>query len=346
MTASHIAVLFVGIAGGFLVGLVIGWARRTGGGPGVPAPPFVRAELDRLHDAVVSLTREQARSGGEVADAMRRLQGTADGLGIETRALRSALGDVRVRGSWGEIHLQRVVELAGMVEHCDFSTQNVVSGENGRRRPDLIVWLPGGRAVVVDAKTPLDSFLASAEAGDPATVAEHRRRHAVAVRQHARVLAARNYPEAVDGAIDLVVMFVPGEAFVAAACSDDPKLLDDMLDAGVVIATPTTLVALLRSFALGWREHRLADNAAAIADLGSQVYERAHIFAEHLGAVGASLRTTVDRYNLAVGSLDSRLVPSLRRLAEHGAGTSRREMSLSTLDASVRAPDDRHGPRA
>lgn len=301
---------------------------------GLVAP--VQEHLGKLAAQLEQVERIRQRDSGSLREAVSQLQRTATGLQSETKTLAAAMKDVRVRGSWGELQLRRVVELAGMVEHSDFSEQHHVTGADRAVRPDLVVWLPRGRAVVIDAKVPLDAYLEATHAHDDGSANERLAAHAVAMRQHAAALAKRDYAAAVEGAVDLVVMFVPGESFLAAACEHDPMLLDRALADGVVLATPTTLVALLKAVALGWREERLAADARTIAELGRELHDRTVTFAEHLGKVGRSLESSVKSYNSAVGSLESRVLPSARRLTDHGA--SPKELpSLSAIDLAPRA---------
>ncbi|MEM9036794.1 MAG: DNA recombination protein RmuC [Actinomycetota bacterium] len=301
---------------------------------GLVAP--VQEHLGKLASQLEQVERVRQRDTGSLREALQQLQRTATGLQSETKTLAAAMKDVRARGSWGELQLRRVVELAGMIPHCDFDEQLHVAGADRSVRPDLVVWLPRGRAVVVDAKVPLDAYLEATHADDERVANERLAAHAAAMRQHATALAKRDYAGAVEGAVDIVVMFVPGESFLAAACEQDPLLLDRALADGVVLATPTTLVALLKAVALGWREERLAQDARVIADLGRELHDRTVTFAEHLAKVGRTLESSVKSYNAAVGSLESRVLPSARRLSEHGA--SPKELpSLSAVDLAPRA---------
>ncbi|MEO1063938.1 MAG: DNA recombination protein RmuC [Actinomycetota bacterium] len=307
----------------------------------------VREHLDKLAQQLERVDHQRRREATSLSEMLGELQRTTTGLQGETRTLASAMKDVRTRGSWGELQLRRVVELAGMVEHADFDEQVHVTGTDRTGRPDLIVWLPRGRAVVVDSKVPLDAYLEATHSDDQQRSAERFAAHAAAMRSHAKSLARRDYAAAVDGAVDIVVMFVPGESFLAAACEHDPTLLEQSLRDGVVLATPTTLVALLKAVALGWREERLADDARRIAELGKELYERTTTFAGYVAKVGTHLERSVKSYNEAVGSMESRLLPSARRLAEHGAVAPKELPSLSAVDLVPRAitasddePDD------
>ncbi len=279
----------------------------------------VRSHLDQLREVIATVERQRQRDQGTLRQAVEQLRTTTTGLQSETRTLATAMRDVRSRGAWGELQLRRVVELAGMVEHCDFVAQPSMRTPDGHVRPDLVAWLPRGRAVVVDAKVPLDAFLDACDDHDPAAAARRLGDHAAAVFGHARALARRDYTTAVEGAVDVVVMFVPGEGFLAAACEADPGLIERCLSEGVVLATPTTLVALLKAVSLGWREERLADHAREIAVLGGELHDRLATMGEHLDKLGRSLETSMRRFNAAAGSFDQRLVPSARRIAEHGA---------------------------
>ena len=303
----------------------------------------VQEHLGKLATQLEQVERARQRDTGSLRQALDQLHRTTSGLESEARTLASAMKDVRARGSWGELQLRRVVELAGMVEHCDFDEQLHVTGTDRAGRPDLVVWLPRGRAVVVDSKVPLDAYLEATHSDDHQHVAERYAAHAAAMRTHAKALTRRDYTSSVDGAVDIVVMFVPGESFLAAACEHDPTLLEQTLRDGVVLATPTTLVALLKAVALGWREERLADDARRIAELGRELYERTATFAGYVSKIGTHLERSVKSYNEAIGSMESRLLPSARRLAEHGAAAPKELPTLSAVDLvprQVTARDD------
>lgn len=272
--------------------------------------------LSRFEGRVGEL--EKAREGAyrAIGEQVRMLAEGQQMLTAETRRLVDALRRPKTRGRWGEFQLQNVLELAGMTEHVDYLRERSV-GADGNLRPDLILRLPGGRALAVDAKTPLDAYLEALEAQDEAARSEALFRHARQLRAHARDLGSKEYWRALTESCqlspDFVVMFVPGEAFFAAAVEQDPTLLEDALARRVVIATPTTFVALVKAVAYGWQQEKLAENAARVAALARELHGRIARFAEHLERLGGAIRQAVDRYNETVASLEMRVVPTLRK---------------------------------
>jgi len=234
----------------------------------------------------------------------------------ETASLVKALRQPTVRGRWGEIQLKRVVEMAGMVDHCDFVEQESVATESGRLRPDLIVRLPGGKTIVVDAKAPVSAYLNAVEASDEATQQAQLLDHARQVRDHMVALGRKNYWEQFDATPEFVVLFLPGEMFFSAALQQDPGLIEFGVNEKVIPATPTTLIALLRAVAYGWRQEALARNAQEVADLGKQLYERIASLGRHWADVGKRLEQAVDAYNDSVGTLETRVLVSARKLSE------------------------------
>jgi DNA recombination protein RmuC len=257
-------------------------------------------------------------------------------LGRETRALVHALKTPHVKGRWGERTLRRTVELAGMVEYCDFVEQATAEGEK-RLRPDLVVRMPAGRVVVVDAKAPTLAFLAAVEAGDEESRIRHLADHARQVREHFQRLSQKAYWEQFSDAPEFVVMFVPGESFFSAAVQADSSLLDDAANDRVLIATPTTLVSLLWAVERGWRQEKLAENARAISDQGRELFKRMTDMAGHFANVGDGLKKAVDSYNRSVGSLESRVFPAARKLKELGAGPEDAEFrEIPTVESAVK----------
>lgn len=291
--------------------------------------------LGDLQQALLTLDRRRAVEASELREMLTHLRSTTESLHGETRILATAMKDTRARGSWGELQLRRVVELAGLVEHCDFISQLTVSGDDGHLRPDLVVRLPEGRSVVVDAKVPMQAYLQAVETDDPETERGFLEAHGRAVAGHVEALRRRDYAHHVPGSIDVVVLFVPGDAFLSAAYAARPTLFDDAIGRGVFLATPVTLIALLRAVAFGWRQERLAESSAEIVRLGEELHQRVGTFADHLAKVGGALDRATRSYNEAVGSLESRVLVTTRRLAGHGVGTAA-VTAPETVDTAVR----------
>jgi DNA recombination protein RmuC len=276
------------------------------------------------------------RQLGEVALAQTALQ-------RETANLVNALRAPQVRGRWGEIALRKTAELAGMTKYCDFDEQASVQAEGGRLRPDMIVHLPGQRDIVVDAKVALNAYLDSLEASTPDLREAALVRHAQQVRMHVKRLASKEYWNQFPQAPDFVVLFIPGEVFLAAAAERDPDLLQDALSNQVLIATPTTFIGLLLTAAYGWRQEQIAENAQRISELGRQVHERMSVLVEHFAGVGRALEKSVEAYNKAVGSLETRVLPSARRFAELDPGSGRPIQGLEPIAQAPRALAVRDG---
>ena len=279
-----------------------------------PEQAAIARGLDQLHERLHHLDVERSHWRGHLDEQVASMRHTTDQLRLETRSLSTALRRPQVRGRWGELHLRRAVELAGLVDRCDFTEQAQVA--DGAQRPDLVVHLVGGREVVVDAKVPLDAYLDATGAEDEEEHLAHLRRHARQLRHHVDSLAGKAYWRSLASTPEFVVLFVPAESFLAAALETDPALLDDAAAKNVVLATPTTLIALLRTVAYGWRQEAVADQAREIHRLGRELHERIGRFGQHLDQLGRSLNGTVERYNQAVGSWESRVLVSARRFEE------------------------------
>jgi len=294
--------------------------------------------LVRYEKQILEMERSRQSAYGGLEQHLKLLAGEAEKLQQQTGSLATALkGGPQVRGRWGEMTLRRVAELAGMAEHCDFTEQETVSGESGRQRPDMIVNLPGNRRIAVDAKTPLQAFVDAAGSEREEDRRKYLAKHGQLVRAHMNQLAARSYWEQFDPAPEMVVLFLPGESFFAAALEQDRTLIEDGMEKRVILATPTTLIALLRAVAYGWRQEQMERNALAVCELGKQLYDRVRTFLGHFEAVGSALHRSIENYNKAVGSLESRVLPSARRFKELGAATGDEIVALEPVDETPRA---------
>lgn len=297
----------------------------------------IQETLKRYEEQIKAMEEKRQKAYGSLEEQLKSLSTTEQQLQRETGNLVTALRTPQVRGRWGEITLHRVVELAGMSEHCDYVEQKSIDSESGRLRPDMVVHLPAGREIVVDAKVSLDAYLDALSASSEEKRSELLTRHAQQLRTHMNQLAAKSYWEQFPKAPELVVMFIPGESFFAAAVDCDRSLIEDGMAKKVVLATPTTLIVLLQTAAYGWRQEAIAENAKAISDLGKHLYDRLKTLAEHFAGIGKSLEKAITAYNRAVGTMESRVFPSARRFRELGAATGEEIPVIEAIDQAPRA---------
>ncbi len=293
--------------------------------------------LKRYEEQTTALEESRQKTYGSLEGHLRSLETAQQQLHRETTNLVTALRTPRVRGRWGEITLRRVVELAGMSERCDYVEQLSMGSEDGRQRPDLIVHLPAGREIIVDAKVSLDGYLDALSASTEEERNLAMGRYAQQLRTHMNQLASKTYRGQLPKAPELVVMFVPGESFFAAAVDFDRSLIEDGMGKGVLLATPITLIALLRAVAYGWRQEQIAENAKAIGELGKQLYERLRAMSGYFEEVGKSLDKAVTAYNRTVGAMESQVFAAARRFKELGASAKQEIMVIGSIDQAPRA---------
>ncbi len=299
----------------------------------------IQDSLLRTSEALREIEAERQRDFGSLRQHLTDMRESHSALQRETRNLVQALSKPQVRGQWGEIALRRLVELAGMTAHCDFEEQVHVVGEDGTQRPDMVVHLPEGRDVVVDVKTPLDAYLAASEASTDELRVAALRRHAQHVADRVRILSSRNYSAQFAQAPQFVVLFLPGDQFLSAALDQQPDLLDRAMNSNIILTTPSTLLALLKTVYNGWQNVRLAENAERIRGLAEDLYARIATFRNHMGKMGSALESSLRAFNAAVGSLERSVLPGARKFTELGVRSDKPIEELVEIDVSVRSTE-------
>ncbi len=292
--------------------------------------------LKQTDTQLKKLEADRQQSYGSISQFLINMTETQSQLQSETRNLVQALRRPEVRGQWGELTLKRLAELAGLVEHCDFFEQEQINTAEGAMRPDMIIRMPDQRDIIVDAKTPLDAYLSATEQTDNVERKSHLIRHAKQVRERVKELAKKSYWSQFKNSPDFVVLFIPGDQFLSAALEQDHALLEDALSQHIILATPTSLVALLRAIAFGWRQQVATENAEVIKELGEEMYSRLVTFVEHMEKVGSSLDKSIDHYNKAIGSLERQLFPNARKFQELGIETRKTLNELEPIEKTAR----------
>jgi DNA recombination protein RmuC len=292
----------------------------------------LKESLDKVDGKIGELEKTRAGAYSELREQVKALASSQSQLQAETGNLVKALRAPHVRGRWGEIQLRRVVELAGMLQYCDFIEQETVNTEESRLRPDLIVRLPGNRTIVVDSKVPFDAFYESISTSDDEIRANKLKEHARLVRNHITSLSRKSYWDAVQPTPEFVLLFLPGETFYSAALEQDPKLIEDGVTEKVLIATPTTLIALLKAVSYGWRQEQMATNAEEVSNLAKTLYDRLRVFTNHFDDVGRNLDRALDSYNKGVRSLEARVLVTARKFKERGAIAGEEIETLEPID--------------
>jgi len=296
----------------------------------------IRDALDKTEAEIRRMENERKQAQGALTQQLQSIAESHRLLQSETRNLVQALRRPEVRGQWGELTLKRLAELAGMVEHCDFHEQEAVQTGQGQQRPDMVVRMPDKREIVVDAKTPLDAYLSAVEAGDDKERKGHLEQHTRNVRARIKELSGKAYWRQFRFSPEFVVLFIPGDQFLSAALEIDHTLLEEALSQNVILATPTSFVALLRAIAYGWRQEALAENADTIRELGQEMYDRLFTFAEHLSKLGRSLDSSVEHFNKAVGSYDSRVLPGARKFVDMGIDAGKDPAQPAQIERATR----------
>lgn len=301
----------------------------------------IRDALEKTEQQVRRMEAERQQAHGALTRHLETMAESHRVLQSETRNLVQALRRPEVRGQWGELTLRRLVELAGMVQHCDFIEQETVQTAQGALRPDMIVRMPEKREIVVDAKTPLDAYLSAVEATDDAERKNHLLRHARNVRARVKELSTKAYWQQLPYSPEFVVLFIPGDQFLSSALEQDHTLIEDALSQQVILATPTSLVALLRAVAYGWRQEAMAENAGQIREIGQELFARLGTFADHLAKLGRHLNSSVDSYNKTVASFDSRVLPGARKFTELGVAAAQDLPRVEQVESKARNVESR-----
>jgi DNA recombination protein RmuC len=301
----------------------------------------IQEALQKNEAEVRRMENERKQAQGALSAHLETMVESQRLLQNETRNLVQALRRPEVRGQWGELTLKRLAELSGMVEHCDFIEQETLQTETGQQRPDMVIRMPDRREIVVDAKTPLDAYLSAVETTDDVERKHHLARHARNVRARIKELASKSYWEKLKYSPEFVVLFIPGDQFLSAALEADHALIEDALTQHVILATPTSFVALLRAIAYGWRQEALAENADTIREIGQEMLARLTTFAEHLAKIGRSLDNSVDAYNKAVASYDSRVLPGARKFTELGVSSKKEPPKMEQIERMARNIESR-----
>ncbi|MDX1440475.1 MAG: DNA recombination protein RmuC, partial [Rubricoccaceae bacterium] len=297
----------------------------------------LKEAMDAVKEQMQKVEKDRVGAYEALKEQVTSLTETQKALRSETSNLVTALRAPQVRGRWGEIQLRRVVEMAGMVNYCDFEEQTTFHTDDGRLRPDMIIRLPNERRIVVDSKAPLQAYLEALEAQDDAIRETHQIRHAKQVKEHIKQLGAKSYTQHLGFTPEFIVLFLPGETFFSAALEQDPGLIEHGVDQNVILATPTTLIALLKAVHYGWRQEALTENAMKIKELGEELYKRTTVLAEHFSSVGTHLNRTVGAYNKSVGSLERRFLPSLRQFKELGAASGDEIPEITEVTTTLRS---------
>ncbi|WP_369410570.1 DNA recombination protein RmuC [Parasedimentitalea denitrificans] len=301
-------------------------------------------KLGQFGERIKEIEQARTEAYGAIREQVKTLTEGQAALGGETRKLVQALRAPKTRGRWGEMQLRQVFDMAGMAEHVDYDLEKSLGTDDGLRRPDAIVRIPGGKSIVVDAKTPLEAYLDALEAETPDQQQEHLMRHAGHVRTHVKQLSSKAYQNALGETPDFVVMFIPGETFVSAAVEADTGLIEYAFENKVLIATPTTLMALVKSIAYGWQQEKMAENALEVQQTAKELYDRLAVFSRNLASVGKSLSSSVSNYNKAVGSLEARVLPSARKFETMGVVASDAELATpAQVESDARQVTDLFG---